>query len=48
MTALDDREHIYSADADEAQLRRKCREGTDKYAEALLAAGYIPAERRAA
>jgi hypothetical protein len=38
MTKYDDRERIRSAAADDAEFRRQCREGTDKYAEALIAA----------
>ena len=32
MTALDDRDHIHSAPYAEAQLRKQCVEGTDRYA----------------
>ena len=48
MTPLDDREHIHGARYDEAELRKQCREGNHKYLAALIAAGYLPAPRRAA
>jgi hypothetical protein len=48
VTKLDDREHIHGARYDEAAVRKQCLEGTDKYCAALIAAGYLPAARRAA
>ena len=48
MTKYDDRECIRGAAYDEAELRKQCREGTERYLQALIAAGYLPAPRKAA
>ena len=48
MTQYDDRECIRGAAYDEAELRKQCREGTERYLQALIAGGYLPAVRKAA
>ena len=48
MTKYDDRECIRGAAYDEAELRKQCREGTERYLQALIAAGYLSAPRKAA
>jgi hypothetical protein len=53
MTQYDDKSRIRSAGADDAEFRRQCLEGTDRYIQALIAAGYavggyLSAARRAA
>jgi fructose-1,6-bisphosphatase/inositol monophosphatase family enzyme len=41
MTQTDDRANIRSAQAEEAEIRRLCREGSERYQLALIAAGYL-------
>jgi hypothetical protein len=48
MTQLDDKEHIRGAHHEEAELRKACLVGTEAYRLALIAAGYMPAVRKAA
>jgi hypothetical protein len=48
MTKTDDKSHIRSAAADDADLRKACLVGTEAYRLALIAAGYMLAVRRAA
>ena len=48
MTRRDDKPHIRGAQTEADELRRKCLEGTAKYLKALIAAGYLPAMKRAA
>ena len=48
MTQYDDRECIRGAAYDEAELRKQCREGTERYLQALIAGGYLLAARKAA
>ena len=48
MTKRDDKPHIRGAQAEADELRKQCLAGTEKYRLALVAAGYLPATRRAA
>jgi hypothetical protein len=48
MSALDERDRITSAEFKAARLRRHCLEATELYRQALLAAGHIQPERKAA
>lgn len=41
MTKKDDAPHIRSAKAEAEELRRPCMDGTDRYRQALVAAGYL-------
>jgi hypothetical protein len=43
VTKTDDRYHIRSAASDDAELRRHCIEGAERYRKALIIVGYIPA-----
>jgi hypothetical protein len=48
MTKHDDKGQIRGAQADEAELRRHCLQGSEKYRAALIAAGFLLAPRVAA
>ena len=45
MTKRDDKLRIKGAQTEADELRRKCLEGTERYAAALVAAGYLPARQ---
>jgi hypothetical protein len=48
MTKKDDLFTIRSAQAEAGELRRLCREGTERYLNALIKAGYLQAPRKVA
>jgi hypothetical protein len=48
MTKRDDLFIIRSAQSEDAELRRLCRQGTERYIAALIKAGYLQAPRKVA